>query len=80
MPADTSVAPSAYRPTSRAGSLVGVVPTGWPTGCGSVDGGVDMVTFILVDMTPIYTTTVHATGDGRNGHVSSDDGNIDLRS
>ncbi len=34
--------------------------------------------FILVDMTPIYTTTVHATGDGRNGHVSSDDGIIDL--
>ena len=41
-------------------------------------GGVDMVRFILVDMTPIYTTTVHATGDGRNGHVSSDDGIIDL--
>src|SRR4029078_9373844 len=31
-----------------------------------------------VDMTPIYSTTVHATGDGRNGHVSSDDGIIDL--
>ena len=29
-------------------------------------------------MTPIYTTTVHATGDGRNGHVSSDDGIIEL--
>ena len=29
-------------------------------------------------MTPIYTTTVHATGDGRNGHAQSDDGLIDL--
>ena len=26
----------------------------------------------------LYSTTVHATGDGRNGHVSSDDGNIDM--
>ena len=25
-------------------------------------------------MNPIYTTTAHATGDGRNGHVESDDG------
>lgn len=28
-------------------------------------------------MEKIYSTTVHATGDGRNGHVSSDDGIID---
>jgi Ohr subfamily peroxiredoxin len=33
---------------------------------------------IVSGMTPIYTTTVHATGDGRNGHVSSDDGIIEL--
>ena len=25
-------------------------------------------------MTPIYSTTAHASGDGRNGHVQSDDG------
>lgn len=25
----------------------------------------------------LYTTTAHATGDGRNGHVQSDDGIID---
>ena len=25
----------------------------------------------------LYSTTAHATGDGRNGHVSSDDGVID---
>ena len=29
-------------------------------------------------MTPIYTTTAHATGEGRNGHATSDDGVIDL--
>jgi lipoyl-dependent peroxiredoxin len=29
-------------------------------------------------MTPIYTTTAHATGEGRNGHARSDDGLIDL--
>jgi Ohr subfamily peroxiredoxin len=28
-------------------------------------------------MQKLYTTTVHATGDGRNGHVQSDDGLID---
>jgi Ohr subfamily peroxiredoxin len=28
-------------------------------------------------MQKLYTTTVHATGDGRNGHVQSDDGIID---
>ncbi len=25
----------------------------------------------------LYTTTAHATGDGRNGHVQSDDGIVD---
>ena len=29
-------------------------------------------------MEPIYTATAHSTGDGRNGHVASDDGFIDL--
>lgn len=29
-------------------------------------------------MNRLYSTTAHATGDGRNGHVSSDDGIIDL--
>jgi Ohr subfamily peroxiredoxin len=29
-------------------------------------------------MNILYSTTAHATGDGRNGHVSSDDGIIDL--
>ena len=29
-------------------------------------------------MTPIYTTTAHATGEGRNGHATTDDGVIDL--
>lgn len=29
-------------------------------------------------MTHLYATTVHATGDGRNGHVSSDDGIVEL--
>ncbi len=29
-------------------------------------------------MNPIYTATAHSTGDGRNGHVRSDDGFIDL--
>ena len=28
-------------------------------------------------METLYSTTAHATGDGRNGHVSSDDGIID---
>ncbi|MGY6501125.1 MAG: organic hydroperoxide resistance protein [Acidimicrobiales bacterium] len=27
---------------------------------------------------PLYSTTAHATGDGRNGHVLSDDEMIDL--
>ena len=29
-------------------------------------------------ITPLYTATAHATGDGRNGHVSSDDGFVEL--
>jgi len=29
-------------------------------------------------MNPIYTATAHATGDGRNGHVASDDGFVDF--
>jgi osmotically inducible protein OsmC len=29
-------------------------------------------------MHPIYTATAHSTGDGRTGHVASDDGFIDL--
>jgi osmotically inducible protein OsmC len=29
-------------------------------------------------MNPIYTATAHSTGDGRNGHVRSDDGFIEL--
>jgi lipoyl-dependent peroxiredoxin len=29
-------------------------------------------------MEPIYTATAHATGDGRNGHVTSDDGFVDF--
>jgi lipoyl-dependent peroxiredoxin len=28
-------------------------------------------------MQVLYTTTAHATGDGRNGHVQSDDGFVD---
>ena len=28
-------------------------------------------------MQKLYTTTAHATGDGRNGHVQSDDGILD---
>jgi osmotically inducible protein OsmC len=29
-------------------------------------------------VTPLYTAVAHASGDGRNGHVSSDDGGLDL--
>src|SRR3546814_18049766 len=32
----------------------------------------------MTTITPIYSTTAHATGDGRNGQVQSDDGLIDL--
>jgi Ohr subfamily peroxiredoxin len=28
-------------------------------------------------MQPLYTTTAHARGDGRNGHVQTDDGLLD---
>lgn len=33
---------------------------------------------MIVHMETIYATTAHATGDGRNGHVSSDDGLVDV--
>jgi Ohr subfamily peroxiredoxin len=33
---------------------------------------------IMMSITPLYSTTAHATGDGRNGHVQSDDGIVDL--
>jgi osmotically inducible protein OsmC len=29
-------------------------------------------------MDVLYTATAHATGDGRNGHATSDDGTLDL--
>ncbi|MET0147396.1 MAG: organic hydroperoxide resistance protein [Ilumatobacteraceae bacterium] len=29
-------------------------------------------------MDVLYTATAHATGDGRNGHASTDDGTLDL--
>jgi Ohr subfamily peroxiredoxin len=29
-------------------------------------------------MNTLYSTTAHATGDGRNGHVHTDDGMIDM--
>ena len=32
----------------------------------------------MTPITPLYSTTAHATGDGRNGHVQSDDGIVDL--
>lgn len=32
---------------------------------------------MIVLMTPLYSTTAHASGDGRNGHVESDDGFVD---
>lgn len=33
---------------------------------------------MIAHMHPIYTTTALATGDGRNGHTSTDDGQLDL--
>jgi Ohr subfamily peroxiredoxin len=33
---------------------------------------------MIVRMQPIYTTTALATGDGRNGHTATDDGQLDL--
>jgi lipoyl-dependent peroxiredoxin len=32
----------------------------------------------LPDLQVLYSTTAHATGDGRNGHVLSDDGLVDM--
>jgi Ohr subfamily peroxiredoxin len=29
-------------------------------------------------MEPLYTATAHATGDGRNGHATTDDGILDV--
>ncbi len=31
----------------------------------------------MSEMKVLYSTTAHATGDGRNGHVASDDGLVD---
>ncbi len=31
----------------------------------------------MTPMQTLYSTTAHATGDGRNGHVQSDDGFVD---
>ena len=46
----------------------------------SVERGLNnvMVHKMIVNMQKLYSTTAHATGDGRNGHVSSDDGIVDL--
>ena len=33
---------------------------------------------MIVHMNTLYTATAASTGDGRNGHVQSNDGNIDL--
>jgi len=33
---------------------------------------------MFVRMTPLYTASAVATGDGRNGHVQSTDGHVDL--
>jgi osmotically inducible protein OsmC len=30
------------------------------------------------ELNVLYTTTAHATGDGRNGHATTDDGRLDL--
>jgi len=32
----------------------------------------------MTSITTLYSTTAHAAGDGRNGHVQSDDGIVDL--
>lgn len=37
-----------------------------------------MLTHTLAPMDILYTATAHATGDGRNGHATSDDGILDL--
>ena len=33
---------------------------------------------MIVYMQSLYTATAHATGDGRNGHATSDDGILDV--
>ncbi len=33
---------------------------------------------MIVHMEPLYTTTALATGDGRNGHTATDDGQLDV--
>jgi len=32
----------------------------------------------MTEMNVLYTATAHATGDGRNGHATTDDGRLDL--
>jgi lipoyl-dependent peroxiredoxin len=32
----------------------------------------------MTDLNVLYTATAHATGDGRNGHATTDDGRLDL--
>jgi osmotically inducible protein OsmC len=32
----------------------------------------------MTDLHVLYTATAHATGDGRNGHATTDDGRLDL--
>jgi lipoyl-dependent peroxiredoxin len=32
----------------------------------------------MSDLNVLYTATAHATGDGRNGHATTDDGRLDL--
>jgi Ohr subfamily peroxiredoxin len=32
----------------------------------------------MSDLNVLYTATAHATGDGRNGHATTDDGQLDL--
>ena len=32
----------------------------------------------MTDLNVLYTATAHATGDGRNGHATTDDGLLDL--
>jgi Ohr subfamily peroxiredoxin len=33
---------------------------------------------MIADMKTLYTATAHASGDGRNGHATTDDGILDL--
>jgi lipoyl-dependent peroxiredoxin len=32
----------------------------------------------MTELNVLYTATAHATGDGRNGHATTDDGRLDL--